>query len=557
MSYLLEALGRGLLADLRSAFEHRLPANTSDESPHLSPGTSHTADEWLAHGTACLRDGRLREAELAYGEAQARDAESPAPALGLACVQDELGRLDHALSHLQTARQHDRRDAAILFAIGFCHERLHHPEEARDAYVRTAELCPRLRNAYERLAALAIVGERWAEAILQYERLAKLEPGDLDVLLTLGNLYLQVERFEPAAEYFQQALLIEPESHDGPLSAADQLAAAGQLSEAIATLEQLVERYPGAAPFHVRLGDLYVKVGNDAQALAAYRTAVATQPSFLEATVKLGTQHLRQGRYDDAAFSFNQAVELNDRLMTAFVGLGVAQYELGQRHEALATWDLAASLEPSSTLLFSETARLHLKSQHTDEADGADDTRAAEAASLQSDELIAESIRRHQQALLNAPNQADLHYRYGLLLRQAGRYEEAIAAFGNAVRIHPSFAKAQIKLAVCLKECGQTDAAVAMFRAALQLDAPQLPMHYGLGLLFAQRNQFDLAAEQFEQVGLGPDATGGFRANLSLALQNIGMVDRAAATWRSICDLAPGDAVLEAREHVLRSLKRT
>ena len=96
-----------------------------------------------------------------------------------------------------------------------------------------------------------------------------------------------------------------------------------------------------------------------------YRAAVVTQPNYLEATVKLGAQHLRQGRHADAAQMFNRAVELNDRLMTAFVGLGVAQHLCGREREAQATFDLAASLEPNSTLLFAETARLQLKSEQT------------------------------------------------------------------------------------------------------------------------------------------------------------------------------------------------
>jgi tetratricopeptide (TPR) repeat protein len=144
-----------------------------------------------------------------------------------------------------------------------------------------------------------------------------------------------------------------------------------------------------------------------------------------------------------------------------------------------------------------------------------------------------------------------------LLLRQVGRYDEASESFRSAVAILPSYTKALIKLGVSLKECGRVDEAVAVFQKALQVEAPQVEQHYQLGLLFAQRSQFDLAAEEFEQVQLDPQLGGAFRANLALVLQNIGMVDRAAATWRSICDLGPADALLEQREHVLRHMKRT
>ena len=52
--------------------------------------------------------------------------------------------------------------------------------------------------------------------------------------------------------------------------------------------------------------------------------------------------------------------KLTTRLLSAYVGLGVAQHAIGETDEALASFELAASVEPNSTLLFSETARLQL-----------------------------------------------------------------------------------------------------------------------------------------------------------------------------------------------------
>ena len=63
-------------------------------------------------------------------------------------------------------------------------------------------------------------------------------------------------------------------------------------------------------------------------------------------------------------------------------------------------------------------------------------------------------------------------------------------------------------------------------------------MHYQLGLLFARESQFDLAVENYESTLGHLNCAGEFRHNVALALQNIGMVDRADATWRSICETA-------------------
>jgi tetratricopeptide (TPR) repeat protein len=264
---------------------------------------------------------------------------------------------------------------------------------------------------------------------------------------------------------------------------------------------------------------------------------------------------MRQRRFIDAAMTFNRAVELNDRLITAFAGLGVAQHACGREQESLATFDLAASLEPSTTLLFAEAARLQMETQglrrvieeRCDEEDDYDPT--AEPHDL----VLTEVLRRHQQAAGRAPQNADLRYRCGLLLRQLGRFDEAIEEFRAAAEIDPSFGRALVKLAICLKECGQTDEAIRTFQRALQVNARQIEIHYQLGLLFAQRNQFDLAVEEFEQAAAENVGRASFRANLALALQHIGMVDKAAATWRSICELSPDtESILADREAILR-----
>jgi tetratricopeptide (TPR) repeat protein len=240
-------------------------------------------------------------------------------------------------------------------------------------------------------------------------------------------------------------------------------------------------------------------------------------------------------------------------LITAFVGLGVAQHACGHEQESLATFDLAASLEPSTTLLFSETARLQVQSETPPSGYDGILPESEGGTALGHDDFLEEAIQRHELALVGTPGHADLHYRHGLLLRQVGRLDEATEALRRAIEINPQYSKALVKLAICLKERGEVDAAIETFQRALRLDGEYVDVHYQLGLLFAQRSQFDLAIEQFEQAVAGNDQNIAFQANLALALQNIGLVDRAAATWRSICELSRrDDEVLAVREQILR-----
>lgn len=558
MSLLLETLGRGLLANVRGVFSRQFPECAEDNLNELrsrlanSPGSFELS---MRLALVCLREMRLAEARRLFQESLTHASTPLQPLLGLACVADEMGDLDRALQHLLNAQTYDPEDPAIAFALGYCEERLDHADAARQYYRNAMTLCPHLRNVHERLAALAIRDGDLREAVCCYERVIALDPGDLDALLTLGALQLQMGQPHAALEPFQRALLIDPDSDDESLARADRLIAEGRMQEALRALEQLIEQYPGVAAFRVHLGDLFVKLGDDERSIANYRAAIEAQPGFLEATVKLGTQHLRGGRFLDAARTFNRAVELNDRLIMGFVGLGIAQLQSGRTPEAEATLDLAASLEPSSTLLFSETTRLHLKAERQNTRPRPSLLTIASGETFDEgvtgDGLIEEVLRRHQQAILNTPNVADLHYRHGLLLRQLGRTYEAIAAFRNAVAINRHYSKALAKLGLALRETGDRDDAIQFLGRSLTFGPDSIETHYQLGLLFAQRSRFDLTVEQFE-LNAGSDGEL-LRANLALALQTIGMVDRASATWRALCDLVRSVPQSADRERAART----
>ncbi|MBN2446425.1 MAG: tetratricopeptide repeat protein [Phycisphaerae bacterium] len=559
MSYLLETLGRGLVGRLLNVFAHHLPSVDDDSIESLrakrkfSPSSSDLATRL---GTLYLREMRFGEARDAFATALELAPESRAARIGLACALDDLTGPEDAIRHLTMAAAQDPTDPALAFGLGYCFERQGDTTAATGSYRHAAELHPYLRNAYERTAAIAIQQGDWATAIEEYKQLDDLVPEDLEILLTLATLHLQNNDVEIAIDLYQRALLVEPEC-DGMLGEAEQLIEEGRVEEAIESVRDLVERFPGVPDFHVHLGDMYVQAGDKSRAIAEYRAALDYHPGFLEATIKLGTQQLRQGELIDAAQSFMRAVELNDRLITAFVGLGVSQDQIGRLEEAKATFDLAASLEPNSTLLFSETTRLQLSAETNGPAPIDDNGEPMAAATLTSHDVLSAALQRHEQALQLHPNHADLHYRYGLLLRQLGECEQAIAAFQNAISINPQYSKALIKLGVCLTELGRLDEAITVFHRAIALRADYVDVNYQLGLLFTRQGRFDLAVEEFEHAVAGNERNISFRANLALALQNIGLVDRAQATWHAICDLSRETAPHRStRESVLRSLRQ-
>jgi tetratricopeptide (TPR) repeat protein len=522
MSYMLEIVGRGLLAELQAAFRDQLAELgelPAPGLPRLVTGDADRKDDPARRAVRALHERRPMDAQRHFERVLAEDPANVQARLGLACALDECGDPTEAAEQLMTARAIAGEDPAILFGLGFCLEKAGRCAEAENAYRAALVQAPHLRNGHERLATLALRRADIPAAIAAYEQLCWYEPGEIDLHLTLAGLYLQNQRTDDAIRRFQHALTIDPDNWDIQNDLVTAYADAGQYERAIAQLAGMIADEPHQADHQLRLGDLCSRVGDLAQAREAYEEAIRLNPDYLEAHIKLGTARLRDGEYAPAADAFNHAVELNDRLLTAYVGLGVAFLQAGQTTAAEDAIEMAAGVEPSSTMLFSEMARLQLKASINDQTERylAPEADAVDAVGEHAPtrDLIDEQIHRHQQALVRHPHYADLHYRLGMLLRHRGRLDEAVESFHQAIEINPNYVKALIKVGLAHVELGQFEAAVGAFRRALSVDPSVVELHYRLGLIFADRGHFSLAVEQFEHAVMQAPDNVEFRANLA------------------------------------------
>ena len=549
MSYLLEVLGRGLVSRLADKFKERLdvkPQRPREEILAAVKADPAQPDLRLELGFAYMREDAWEKARAAFDAAAERDAQSALARIAAACCAERLGDLEGAAARLTGAANLAADDGAVYFGLGYCCERLSRPPEAANHYRRAIRTCPTFRAARERLAALHLVAGQLDEAIEQYREMVVEDPGDVDLHLTLASLLLH--RSDPlgAVDEYERALTIEPDNWQARDDLADTLEQAGLYREAVEQLLEMVRKQPEFPDTWVRLGDLYARLGDEQSTLAAYMNAVEIHPAFLEANVKIGTQHLRIGNYQEASAWFSRAIEINDRLLTAYVGLGVAQHQAGRELEALYTLDLASSIEPNSTLLYSEMARLHLRCAVQEEAEGClepGDGGIAAPPAEPVDDLIEVQIVRHRQCAEQRPNHADVHYRLGLLLRQRGRLDEAITEFREAIEINPSYTRALIKLGLALHESGEGEQAIQALSRAVEINPEYLDLHYRLAVLYADRMQFEMALEHYAKAVEGNPENAEWRENMAVCLENMGLIDRAKAMRHRLAE-GPGQAPL-------------
>jgi tetratricopeptide (TPR) repeat protein len=132
---------------------------------------------------------------------------------------------------------------------------------------------------------------------------------------------------------------------------------------------------------------------------------------------------------------------------------------------------------------------------------------------------LDEAIAEFGEALRLDPDSALTHWHTGAAFAAVGERDEAIAHLRRSVQLDPRNGDAQNDLARMLVEARRPADAADHFRAALSLMPNSAEAHTGLGLALALQNKVDEAIEQFQiALKLDPESTDA-RRNLAIALR--------------------------------------
>jgi Flp pilus assembly protein TadD len=260
-----------------------------------------------------------------------------------------------------------------------------------------------LRAAEERFQAgyLHLQSERYAEALVEFQRAAELDPTDARPHHGEGLVYQKLFLVELAEAAFQKAVELDPELLEAKKKLSTLLYDAGKYREAVTLLEPLVKAHPrdsfllgelainalglgdverairlleeyGAAVGadgwgRLHLGRAYAAAGETARAEAAYREALALDPTQAVANYWLGQLLVTAGREKESEpflETYRRLRRLQDeehqtRMMLlrdaknvgALVRLSELLYRQGKRQESLAALERARTLAPGDARL--------------------------------------------------------------------------------------------------------------------------------------------------------------------------------------------------------------
>jgi tetratricopeptide (TPR) repeat protein len=524
MSKLLEIFGKGITINTIELVWNWLLAQEK-QSNHAQGENPQTP---LGRVIELLADRKMEQAQQ---ELQFYLFEHPACAKGrlaAAAVCIYHNDLAGAIEQARSVYVRQPNNTMGLYLLGYCHERLGQDAEAMEFYQDCLKFKRHLQLPRQRMAAILLRKGRLDKAIEEYLALTSEHPDDISSLTLLGYLYLAAEQYASAIDAFNLAILSHPDNftQDSKDEELTQMLEQGQIDQAFAYVEGMIEQLGSMPEFVIQLGDIYRHAGRVGEAISHYENALRMQPNSLEASIKLGSQYLRDGQASLAAEQFNRAAELNDEIIDAYAGLSVAQAQHeDQQGEADHTLSLAGTIHQNSVLLFAETAALYLRA-----------SMAAPVAEeeLERDEILDMFVKSWKKRLDTSSPNADLYYKYGILMTVRGQVKDSINWFKKAIAINPTHYRAKIKLSLALAELGETDEAMANLQKMQNFSPAMLELHYQTALLFCDKHRFAGAVRQLQSSQLHGMSSDDTRDSIEVVLENLGIVDRALSNWSKI-----------------------
>jgi tetratricopeptide (TPR) repeat protein len=255
----------------------------------------------------------------------------------------------------------------------------------------------------------------------------------------------------------------------------------------------------------------------------------------IEMLLDQGATLLKAGRYVRARETLEKALATVDLVMGGQAGWVVA--ETASRADADSAAALVETLVPlvqMSDMLLRLLARTCLAS-HLAEAlrqrQLREDLAVWASGAEEINDLLRAERQRIERAAADHTEHAELHYHLGLVCRALGDLPAAEAAFRRVLAVCPNYTRAVVRLAVTLRQSGRAAQAPAVLAKGFAVSDATLDHYYQLGLATTDARRFDSAVEVMTQ-GIDPARRPDAKANLALALAQLGLLDDTRREWK-------------------------
>jgi len=340
--------------------------------------------------------------------------------------------------------------------------------------------------------------------------------------LNLGRLYQEHAAADPQAQskalaVYGQVLRYEPKNAEANYQSAALLLGMGEYQKSLDHIAQLPPQIANAAQTLSIICADHAALGNRNKADAA-AAQLAASPDFSEADAEQSLPGLTAGKRDDLTVSLLQALQHRSPLSPELQhALGLAFERTGSLPEARAALEKSVTKETLSVPLLLELARVAHKQRDYQGSLGY----LAHARDLQPDnarlhydfglvcvdlDLVAEARNSFEKAVQLEPDNPAYNYAMGATSAYRHDPAEAVPYFEKYLKQRPDDPRAKLALGDALFRAKDYEAAIPWLTQAVQAPQTAATAHYYLGsIALAEHRSQDAFRELNLALNTNPD----------------------------------------------------
>lgn len=351
---------------------------------------------------------------------------------------------------------------------------------------------------------------------------------DRPILQSLGSMYKEEERWEEAAEVFEELAAKGYRPMETGFHLVGIYLQLRRPEDALRHALFLREMDPQNDRLRSETADLLAVLGRDDEALEQYRLLWKSNPEEYRYARRIAEIHIRQEDYPQAESVLRRVLAEKDGLSWVWTQLSYVLFRTDRGEESVALIERASTRLPEDANI-----QFLLANAYLDEGRG------------------TEALQRFDRALELGMVTGDLLFRKGVLENELGRTEDAMRTLRRLIDVDPNHASGLNYLGYMLADKGLLlEQAEMLIHRALQID-PQSPyFRDSLGWVYYRQGRFEEAARELEWAVRGLPEDRVILEHLADAYAGAGRSEEAKEIYRRLLGGAPSD------ENLREKLKR-
>jgi len=398
-------------------------------------------------------------------------------------------KFDQALQQYQAGLSEDSKSAlAYQQRIVTVYEATGRKEEASSMAKAMASNNPRDAVANDMYATLLLQNNSAADlnkSLTELKRLVQKNPDDAVLHLDLARVYFGLNQQDKALSESLESLGDENKSRAPRLPvvmAARDIAAQlyenkGDHAKAIEQAEIILAAQPKNPEARLIRDRALTGMGQMDRAQPDLEALVAERPQSSDAHLLLGNLYMSQKLADKAATQFNLVAKANPADNRGLLALQSLKMSQGHEEDAIKTLQDLVQKNPGVPSYRSQLAA----------SEAAAASRFMTSNSSRSKQLFQQAADDYKEVAKAAPHSAETWVRLGMIQRQLGQNDAALASFEQASAADPHSADAVLNQAMMLEASGKRDQAVDAYNKVLGIDPENAPALNNLAFISADK----------------------------------------------------------------------